>query len=119
MAIAWWSSSTGTGLPGTQPTQRIRHVPLASMRRWSRGMRPRRPGFSLPGKDDRLYAAFLLLATTGARRGEVLGLCWSDVDLGTGRAAIRQTVITVNNEAQIGEPKTARGRRTIDLDAAT
>ena len=70
-------------------------------------------------QDDRLYAAFLLLATTGARRGEVLGLCWSDVDLGTGRAAIRQTVITVNNEAQIGEPKTARGRRTIDLDAAT
>jgi len=68
-------------------------------------------------QDDRLYAAFLLLATTGARRGEVLGLCWSDVDLGTGRAAIRQTVITVNNEAQIGEPKTARGRRTIDLDA--
>ena len=63
-------------------------------------------------QDDRLYAAFLLLATTGARRGEVLGLCWSDVDLGTGRAAIRQTVITVNNEAQIGEPKTARGRRT-------
>jgi len=40
-------------------------------------------------QDDRLYAAFLLLATTGARRGEVLGLCWSDVDLGTGRAAIR------------------------------
>jgi integrase len=70
-------------------------------------------------KDDRLAAAFLTLATTGARRGEVLGLRWSDVDLENGRAAIRQTVITVNNQAQIGEPKTARGRRTIDLDAAT
>ena len=29
----------------------------------------------------RLYPAFYLLATTGMRRGEVLGLRWSDVDL--------------------------------------
>ena len=68
---------------------------------------------------DRLYAAFVMLATTGARRGEVLGLRWSDVDLETRRAAIRQTVISVNNQTQVGAPKTASGRRTIELDAAT
>jgi integrase len=27
-------------------------------------------------RDDRLYAAWLLLATTGVRRGELLGLRW-------------------------------------------
>ena len=70
-------------------------------------------------RDDRLAAAFVLLATTGARRGEVLGLRWADVDLDTGRAAIRQTVIAVHHRVQMGEPKTARGRRTIELDRVT
>ena len=70
-------------------------------------------------RGDRLCAAFLLLATTGARRGEVLGLRWQDVDLDARRAAIRQTVIAVHHQVQVGEPKTARGRRTIDLDVLT
>jgi integrase len=69
--------------------------------------------------DDRLCAAFLLLATTGARRGEVLGLRWVDVDLDAARAAIRQTVIAVHHKVQLGEPKTAHGRRTLDLDPFT
>jgi integrase len=68
---------------------------------------------------DRLYAAFVMLATTGARRGEVLGSRWSDVDLETGSVSVQQTVVVVNNQAQIGAPKTAKGRRTIELDAAT
>jgi len=33
---------------------------------------------------DRIYAAWLLLATTGMRRGEVLGLRWSNLDLDQG-----------------------------------
>lgn len=35
------------------------------------------------------YAAWLMLVTTGLRRGELLGLRWSDVDLDAGRASIR------------------------------
>ncbi len=69
--------------------------------------------------DDRLGAAYLLLATTGMRRGEALGLRWSDLDLDAGRAAIRQTLIAVNHEPMLGTPKTAKGRRTISLDAST
>jgi integrase len=68
---------------------------------------------------DRLYGAFYLLATTGMRRGEALGLRWADVDLEKGRAAIRQTVIAVDHQVQIGSPKTVKGRRVVSLDART
>jgi integrase len=69
--------------------------------------------------DHRLHAAFVVLATTGMRRGECLGLRWSDIDLAAGRLSIVQTVIAVNHEVRIGSPKTARGRRTVVLDPGT
>jgi integrase len=68
---------------------------------------------------DRLHALWVLLATTGMRRGEALGLRWSDVDLDAGRLRVVQTVIQVRSKVTIGEPKTARGRRPIALDAGT
>ncbi len=70
-------------------------------------------------REDRLHAAWLLLATTGMRRGEALGLRWSDLDLDGGRTAIRQTVIAIKHEVAFGTPKTAKGRRTVTLDAVT
>jgi integrase len=69
--------------------------------------------------EHRLHAAFVVLATTGMRRGECLGLRWSDLDLTAGRMSIVQTVIAVNHEVRIGSPKTARGRRTVALDQGT
>jgi integrase len=69
--------------------------------------------------DDRYQAAWMLLATTGARRGEVLGLRWDDLDLDVGRASIEQTVIAVRHAVQFGTPKTAKGARTLRLDAGT
>jgi integrase len=69
--------------------------------------------------DHRLHAAFVVLATTGMRRGECLGLRWSDIDLAAGRLSIVQTVIVVNHDVRIGSPKTARGRRTVVLDPGT
>jgi integrase len=69
--------------------------------------------------DDRLRPLWVLLATTGMRRGEALGLRWSDVDVDAGRLRVVQTIIQVRSKATIGEPKTARGRRPIALDAGT
>jgi integrase len=69
--------------------------------------------------EHRLGPLFTVLATTGLRRGEALGLRWSDVDLDEGRIAVRQTLLAVNNYVEFGEPKTHRSRRTVDLDAAT
>ena len=54
------------------------------------------------------------------RRGEVLGLRWQNLDLEVGRASIAQTLVVVGSyEVQFSEPKTAKGRRMVALDAQT
>jgi integrase len=66
----------------------------------------------------RLEAAWHLLAMTGMRRGEVLGLRWHDVDLDDRRLAVRHTITTVGYEIRESTPKTHQAR-TIDLDPGT
>jgi integrase len=68
---------------------------------------------------ERLAAAFVVLATTGMRRGEALGLRWSDVNFKAGRLSIVQTVTTVSDKIVITPPKTARSRRSVSLDPET
>ena len=68
---------------------------------------------------DRVHCLWVLLATTGMRRGEALGLRWSDLDLDTGRARVVQTIIQIAGAVSVGEPKTGRGRRSVSLDSAT
>ena len=68
---------------------------------------------------ERLAAAFVLLATTGMRRGEALGLRWGDVDLAAGRLSIVQTITTVRDKMVMSPPKTARSRRSVSLDPVT
>ena len=69
--------------------------------------------------EDRLYALWRLLAMTGMRRGEALGLGWEDVDMEQGSLTIRRAWIPVNGVAQFSEPKSRRSRRTIALDPVT
>lgn len=69
--------------------------------------------------NDRLRALWVVLSTTGMRRGEAIGLRWRDVALDTGRVRIVQTITQVRSAVTVGEPKTARGRRSIALDEAT
>jgi integrase len=69
--------------------------------------------------EDRLHPLWVLLATTGMRRGEALGLRWRDVDFDGGRVSVVQTIIQIGTKASISEPKTRRGRRAISLDPAT
>ena len=68
---------------------------------------------------DRLVAAWHLLATTGMRRGELLGLRWVDVDLEGAFLSVRQTRVSVDYQVEVGTPKTERGTRTVALDPAT
>lgn len=70
-------------------------------------------------RPDRLYAAWVLAATTGLRRGELLGLHWSDIDLDEARLSVRRSLVSVGYAVRISEPKTRRGRRQIALDKTT
>jgi len=54
---------------------------------------------------------------TGLRRGEALGLQWSDVDLTNGLLRVRGTLARVAGELVVTDTKTARSRRTIPLSA--
>jgi integrase/predicted RNA-binding Zn-ribbon protein involved in translation (DUF1610 family) len=69
--------------------------------------------------DDRLFALWRVLAATGMRRGEALGLSWQDVDMEGGSLTICRAWIPVNGTAQFSEPKSRRSRRTIALDPVT
>ncbi|TWV45606.1 site-specific integrase [Streptomyces misionensis] len=66
-------------------------------------------------RSHRLYALWLLLVSTGLRRGEVLGLTWSDVDLNAGTLRVRRNVQRIRRELIFGTPKTMRSIRTVSL----
>lgn len=135
------SDGTGGLSPKTvRHTHTMLHKALADAVRWGRVVRnvadladpPKPPraemkvwapvevrAFLDSVRDDRVYAAWLLVATTGMRRGEVLGLRWSDLDLDAGRLSVAQTLTVVGSKVRVSEPKTAKGRRTVALDPAT
>lgn len=69
--------------------------------------------------DDYYGPVWAFLAATGCRRGEALGLRWSDVDLEGKRASLVQSVQKVAGKVIVGEVKTASSRRRIALDEAT
>jgi integrase len=69
--------------------------------------------------DERLSPLWHTVAMTGMRRGEALGLRWSDVDLENSRLSVRRALIPTNREVVVSEPKTAKGRRAIALDPGT
>lgn len=75
--------------------------------------------FRAAASDHRLSALFLLAYGMGLRRGEILGLRWSDVDLDGGMLHVRQTLqrLGADTGRVLGPPKTARSRRSVPLPA--
>lgn len=71
--------------------------------------------FLLAARQDRYYALFAVLLGCGLRLGEALGLTWPDVDLEGGKITIRRQVTWVGAEPVWTEPKTAAGRRTVNM----
>lgn len=69
---------------------------------------------------DPEMACFLHLATTtGARRGELCGLRWSDVDLDGGAMVIRRAVVEAAHSVVVEKDTKTHAARRIALDAGT
>ncbi len=69
---------------------------------------------------DRLVALWVLLCTTGMRRGEVAGLRWSVVDFAAGTVTIeRSRVHTTKGVVDQDSVKAEASERTIHLDRVT
>lgn len=57
---------------------------------------------------------------TGLRKGEALGLRWSDVDLEGGRLHVQQTAQFISGQGVVfGHPKTAKSARSVALSTDT
>jgi len=68
---------------------------------------------------NRNEVLFRVMAMTGIRRGEAVGLRWSDVRLDQGWLTVNQSASVVDGEEIVDAPKTRRSRRVINLDAET
>jgi integrase len=66
-----------------------------------------------------LYLPVLVAVTTGMRRGELLGLRWSDIDLKAARLTVNQSLERLKGKTTFKSPKTQGSRRTITLPALT
>jgi integrase len=55
---------------------------------------------------DPLYAAYVLILVLGLRKGEVLGLAWSDVDLDTAELTISHQLQRVGRQLMRRDTKT-------------
>jgi integrase len=68
--------------------------------------------------DPELATFILLAASSGARRGELLALRWSDIDLERGKMSIERGIVRVDDLLIEQGTKTHQSRR-ISLDAGT
>jgi len=62
-----------------------------------------------------LSMPLLMALATGMRRGELLGLHWSDLDLEAGAATVNRSLQQAYGRLELKEPKTARSRRAVTL----
>jgi integrase len=72
-------------------------------------------------RDDALGALWAVLATTGLRLGEALGLLWSDLDLDRAELRVQRSLVrpTHGTDWLLEAPKTEKSRRAVPLLART
>jgi integrase len=70
-------------------------------------------------KDDPFYPVVALALATGMRRGELLALRWSDVDLAAATVKVERALEETTTGLHFKGPKSKHGKRTISLPPST
>jgi integrase len=110
-AVRWgWlpSNPAATASPPRMRRREIQPPPVSDTRALLVAAEDRDPDFA---------ALLRVLVATGARRGEVCGLRWSDLDLDAGTVVIRRSVASVPGGTVVKDTKTHSARR-LALDSA-
>jgi integrase len=107
------------GIIGASPAAGVKapRPPKPRIRTWE----PAQIGAFLNALDEPWRTLFHLVAVTGMRRSEVLGLRWSEIDLDAGEVRITAALVTTSDNVTIFREatKTSSSRRTIPIDSDT
>jgi integrase len=95
---------------------KLRSIPKVEPHAWNA---QQLQAFLRAAAGHRLFPAFWLLASTGMRRSELLGLRWDDIDLKRARVSVNRGLVAVAYEVHESRGKTLNSRRAIDLDETT
>jgi integrase len=95
---------------------KVRSIPKVEQQAWTA---QELGAFLREAAGHRLFPALWLLANTGLRRSELLGLQWVDVDLDAATLSINRGLVSVGYELHESRGKTSNSRRAIDLDPTT
>jgi integrase len=103
-----WNPCVGVEMEPENPAEAKRWTPAEAAR------------FIACVADDPLGLLYRIAVLRGARRGELAGLRWADVNLDTGVLTVVSTILQLGGTLIIGgKPKTKAGERWIFLDAET
>lgn len=91
-------------------------VPRARQKTWKPA---ELTAFLRVAQQERLYAMWLMFATTGVRRSEIAGARIASLDLDTAELAVDTTRIVAAGRAQDSDGKTVHSNRTFALDPIT
>lgn len=105
------------GLINKNPVENLRKLPInkPSLNFWS--VEEFNEFKKLITDDEISYELFFTIAFfTGMRMGEILALCWNDINLATNTISVTKTAYFVNNKNYINSTKTRAGTRSITIN---
>lgn len=71
--------------------------------------------FLQAAKAHKFRTAFILECYTGLRRGELLELRWTDINLENRTLTVKQAIVRTRQGLMVSEPKAIKSRRTIPI----